>query len=86
MKTFCHAGLYFCSKPERDCLECRVSLCSARGSSETLHSTTAGAWDAGGRAVPWAHCRSEGSASYLFSIVVFYAEIFHSLQGELNYS
>lgn len=30
-----HAGLYFCSKPERDCLEHKVSLCSARGSSET---------------------------------------------------
>lgn len=30
------------------------------------------------------HCRSEVSVSYLFSIVVFYAKIFHSLQGELN--
>lgn len=31
VKIFCHAGLCFYSKAQRDCLECRVSLCSARG-------------------------------------------------------
>lgn len=58
--------------------------CAQQGGA--LRPYTAGAWDAGGRAALWTHCRSEVSVSYLFSIVVFYAEIFHSLQGELNYS
>lgn len=62
-----------------------MSLCSARGSSEALHSTTAGHGMLGGEQLRGLTAEVK-SQPLIFSFAVFYAKIFHSLQGELNYS